>query len=298
METDLAKLLALKFIQRRDAKAEQSPDGAWHPVREYNPETGKCDGPNIPWKMGDLRSHLEGSKTFGNYLVDQDNNVKLFVLDIDLDAVGTWIEHPYLGADSKEANKYFTDDQALNDQRFMEDTKIHQSSPRDDWHNRKHPARPWYKLQLRTLSDLLARAVSKELGIQTAIAYTGNKGLHVYGFTGTMPASQARDGALLALEAAANIYPTGLDVAPHRGKNFYKFTDNDPHSLFTNMTVEVFPKQDSVSHGGYGNLVRLPLGRNLKHAKDPCFFLDTSVHIAGNEIVPHPDPVALLNGDC
>lgn len=293
METDLAKLLSLRFIQRRDAKAEQTSDGAWHPVREFNPETGKNDGPNIPWKMGDLRAHIEGTRTFGNYLADADSNVKLFVLDIDLDATGHWVQWPYLGADSPEANRYFTDDQAVNDERFMNDTVIHESTPREDWHDRKHPGREWYKMQLRSLSDLLNRAITKELGLQTAIAYTGNKGLHVYGFTGTISAVQAREAALLALEYAANIWPYGAEVSAHRGKNFYKFDDGQPHSELSNMTVEVFPKQDIISSGGYGNLVRLPLGRNLKHSKDPCFFIDQTA--GGHVIAPHPDPARLLN---
>ena len=293
--TDLAKLISKKFIQRPDAKAEQSHGGAWHPVRELD-EHGKMTGPNIPWKMGDLRAHLNGTRTFGNYMVDQENNVKLFVLDIDLDDVGTWVQWPYLGADSPEATaKYFTEDQGRNDEAFMNDSIIHESRPREEWHNRKHPARAWYKIQLRHLSDLLKRAIEKELGIQTAIAYTGNKGLHVYGFTGTMPASQAREGALLALEAAALIYPGNTDVQPHKGKNFYKFSDDDPHSKFTNMTVEIFPKQETLSNGGYGNLVRLPLGRNLKHPRDECFFIDTSImRVSSSEIVPHPDPIELL----
>lgn len=296
METDLARLLSLKFIQRPDAKAQQSSDGAWHPVRERDQSTGKMTGPNIPWKMRDLRDHIDGTKTFGNYLVDQENQVKLFVLDLDFEKLGTWVQWPYLGADSPEANRYFTDDMAENDRRFMNDTVIHESTPREDWLNRKHPGRTWYKLQLRETSDLLHRAISKELGIQTAVAYTGNKGLHVYGFTGTVDATQAREGALLALEAAANLWPGSLDVLPVKGKNFYKFFDDSPTSYFNNLSIEIFPKQETLSNGGYGNLVRLPLGKNLKNPKDPCFFIDRDIsRVAGNEIVPHPDPAQLLN---
>jgi len=292
LETDLAKLISRKFLQRPDAKAQQSADGAWHPVREFNKATGKFDGPNIPWKMRDLRDHLEGTKTFGNYMVDQNGNVKLFVLDIDLEKTGTWCEWPDLTLD-----KYHTEDHTLNSERFKADTVIHQSSPREDWLDRRHPGRKWYKIQLREIADLLNRAIQKELGIQTAIAYTGSKGLHVYGFTGTCSASQARTGALLALEAAANLWPGENDIIPVRGKNFYKFTDQDPTSYFNNVSIEVFPKQDAVSHGGYGNLVRLPMGKNLKNPKDPCFFIDTSIlRVSGAEIVPHPDPVSLLNG--
>lgn len=296
METDLARLLSKKFIQRPDAKAEQSSDGAWHPVREFNPETGKYDGPNIPWKMGDLRAHLEGTKTFGNYMVDQDDKVKLFVLDIDLEKTGTWVQWPYLGADSPEAEKYFTQDRAVGDALFMNDTIIHESTPRDDWLDRKHPGRQWYKLQLRMISDLLADAITKELGLPSVVAYTGSKGLHVYGFTGCIDAVQARSGALLALEAAANMWPGDNDILPSKGKNFFKFTNQKPTSYFNNVSIEVFPKQDSLSQGGYGNLVRLPLGRNQKNVKDPCFFIDRSMGVPLNSIVPHPDPVTLLNG--
>lgn len=292
METDLAKLISMKFLQRPDAKAQQEPGGAWHPVREFNPETRKYDGPNIPWKLRDLRDHLEGTKTFGNYMVDQDGNVKLFVLDIDLEKTGTWCEWPDLSLD-----KYNTEDRAANDAAFEADTIVHESSPREDWMDRRHPGRKWYKIQLREVAELLTRAITKELGIQTVTAYTGSKGLHVYGFTGTCSAAQARAGALLSLEAAANLWPGENDIIPVRGKNFYKFTDQDPKSYFNNVSIEVFPKQDSLSQGGYGNLVRLPMGVNLKNPRDKCFFIDTSIlRVDGASIVPHPDPVSLLNG--
>lgn len=289
METDLARLLSLKFIQRPDAKAQQTSDGAWFPVREKD-EHGKMTGPNIGWKMRDLRDHIEGVKTFGNYMVDDKDQVKLFVFDIDLDKTGTWAEWPDLALD-----KYNTTDRAANDAAFEADTIIHQSTPREDWLDRKHPGRKWYKIQLRTVADLLKRGIEKEIGVQTAVAYTGSKGLHVYGFTGTTPASTARAGALLSLEAAANLWPLENDIEPFKGKNFYKFTDTDPHGYFNNVTIEVFPKQENLSQGGYGNLVRLPLGRNMKNPKDQCFFVDTSAYVPSGDIVPHPDPARLLN---
>ena len=59
-----------------------------------------------------------------------------------------------------------------------------------------------------------------------------------------------------------------------------------------NLTVEIFPKQASMKDKDLGNMVRLPLGRNKKNPKDPCFFIDQT--LACTELKPHPDPVHLL----
>lgn len=71
MTDELAKLLATRFIQRRDVKAWQFSGGGYHPER-------------TPVAWGDVRAHLSGKKTLGHYLVDADANCRIFAFDIDL----------------------------------------------------------------------------------------------------------------------------------------------------------------------------------------------------------------------
>lgn len=140
------------------------------------------------------------------------------------------------------------------------------------------------------MAELLSSTIAKELGLQVACAYSGNKGVHVYGFTGTIKSQDARAGALLVMAELGK--KMGGEFVP--GDGHYKFDNEDPVTGFSNLSIEVYPKQDSMEGKSYGNLMRLPLGVNQKNPKDPCFFLDqTAPHTV---LAPHPDPVALLNG--
>ncbi len=116
------------------------------------------------------------------------------------------------------------------------------------------------------MSSLIARAVVSELQLPCAVAYSGGKGVHVYAFTGLISAAEAREGAQIVLDSIGNFHAS-------RGTNFYKWNDEDPVAGYPNLSIEVFPKQDTLSGKDLGNLMRLPLGRNLK-SSDPTFFLD------------------------
>lgn len=279
MATDLSKLdlpglIANKFVARTDVKAVQTTDGKYHPER-------------TKWKMQDFRDHIAGDKTFGHYVSDTEGNVKVIVLDIDLEKTGTWVEYPDM--------TQCPEDPALADAWYEANLKIHESTPREDWKNRKHPGRAWYKTQLRTMAEMLSSGIKHALDIQVACAYSGNKGVHVYGFLPElMPAAEARAGALLAMEYAATSFGRDHAFERFRGVNFYKHSVHDPEHGFDNLSVELYPKQDTMEGKDLGNLVRLPLGKNQKNPKDPCFFLDqTTAHC---ELTPHPDPRALLLG--
>lgn len=247
MSNEVANLLAKKFIARPDVKARQY-DGGYVPVEDKN-------GNRFPWTRQDLLDHLDGKTTYGHYLLSQDSECKLFVFDVDLEKQGVWEE-------------VIDDDHQT----------FHPFDPRAAWQDRSHPGRPFMKRQFREIAHRLGKAIETELEIPWAAAYSGGKGIHVYGFTGLMPAADVRDGALLVLENLTSVQPL-------RGANF--FTDTD----FPNMSIEVFPKQSSLDGKDLGNLCRLPLGRNLKNPKDPTFFLDMTS--AMNEMRPL-DPVYAL----
>lgn len=243
--TALQNLIAKLFIARTDVKAIQASNGAYY-THVSNP--GKQPPAYIPWSRAAIADHLSGRETYGHYLLDKSSESKLFAFDIDLDTSG------------KLPTMSFDD--VLNESDVMDfEQSFEQDNPREAWKNRSHIARSYIKYVLKSLAGHLYGAV-RDIGLPAAVAYTGNKGLHVYGFTGKMPADAVREAALLAAE--------NLDLREYRGHAFYKAYDLPEWDI---LTVEVFPKQDHIPEEGFGNLMRLPLGKNKK-SKDPTFFLD------------------------
>lgn len=260
MTTELATLLAKKFIARRDVKAQQNSRGFYTPVVRKISDT---EQERLPWTMADLEDHIAGRQTFGHYLVDQDDNCKLFAFDIDLNKNLVDNQGNVLWQGSYPEPQHFGDhvDFKGTIQRF---------DPRESWLDRAHPARDWMKYQFHMVAHLLCSTIQKELDIPCAVAYSGAKGIHVYGFTGLIPAAEARMGAEIVLDALAD---RGNPVELLKGKHFFKFANNDPIEGYPNISIEVFPKQDTLDGKDLGNLMRLPLGRNLK-SPDPTFFVD------------------------
>lgn len=265
MSKELSDLIAKRFIARRDVKAIQYADGAWSP---HTNGRIRGQGDRLPWTRADILAHLAGEQTFGHYLLGEDSSCKLFAFDIDLDEnrpeghprgafTGQWVDN--------EGN-------------------LHDFDAREDWKDRRHPGRTWSKYQLKMLGTSLMARITDELGLHCAAAYSGNKGIHVYGFMPQpMPAADAREGAMIVLETLGGWEPS-------RGDNFYRAVDPDPVHSYPNLTIEVFPKQDSLEGKSLGNLMRLPLGRNLK-SKDPTFFIDMTTPMA---VMAPVDPIRAL----
>lgn len=248
LSDDIPTLLAKKFIARQDVKAIQRPDGAWQP----HTTDGRKDSPRLKWTMGDLRKHVAGESTFGHYMLGNDSMCKLFAFDIDLEKnnpandpnfVGTWVDS---------------------------EGQVHAFDARESWLDRRHPSREFQKIHLMMMAYALASTIRTELDIPVAAAYSGNKGLHVYGFTGPMPASDVREASRIVLDLFQH------DMEPTRGENFWRMKNrhDDLTDGLRNLTIEVFPKQDSLDGKDLGNLMRLPLGKNLKNPGDPTFFID------------------------
>jgi hypothetical protein len=129
------------------------------------------------------------------------------------------------------------------------------------------------KLQFKLMANKLARAVFEELSVPVAVSYSGAKGLHVYGFPGLIYCNDAREGARIVLDSLD-------EFKAIRGDTFFEHKEQDPFEGYPNLSIEVFPKQDSLQGKDLGNLMRVPLGRNLKNPKDPTFFVDMAAPIA------------------
>jgi hypothetical protein len=264
LSKEVEDLIAKKFIARSDVKAIQFKNGNWSPHQEFNSATGKHDGPRIPWRRQDLNAHVTGEATYGHYLLDTDSTCKLFAFDIDLEKSGIL---PF--------GENWTDFREVEDLRGA-------------WLDRAHPARDWMKYQFKTIAHRLMRYIGDELDLHTAAAYSGGKGIHVYGFVEDglkIPAEEFREGAVFAMN--------DLNFEAVKGVNFFKSKETDPESGFPNLSLELFPKQGSLDGKDLGNLMRLPLGRNLK-SSDPTFFLDMTTPLADFRPV---DPVWALTTD-
>lgn len=273
MYEELAMLFARRFIQRRDVKAIQL---AFPDKVIYTPDI-KLENPGrygpIGFGMNHLYQHLRGEATYGHYLLDNDSKCRMFAFDIDLEKEGFYLpDYPFQeGMDEKAWEAYVSTPIPFN--------------PRDSWPDRSHAGRAWLKSQMGTLARRFCAAIEKEAGLPCAAAYSGSKGIHVYGFTKQMPAQEVRNAAIYILESMD-------DWTLYRGQSIYQHKIEDPNLGYRNFTVEVFPKQESLDGKDLGNLMRLPLGRNLK-SNDPCFFLDLTTPIG--VMAPHPDPVRLLD---
>jgi len=291
-KVELAKLIALKFIQRRDVKAVQFDrpagpfqPGDWFPDSKIDP-VKRPHSPHFPhgFKLQHLVAHLDGQRTYGHYLLDADSKARVFCFDIDLEKEG----HVQVVPNWEEAPEH-RDDQDLW---FREKSLLEAGNLREIWHDRSQvQARNYLKFQLKSVAQIFAHKV-RDLGIPCAVAHSGNKGVHVYGFTDPQPAADVR--------ALADIVLSDLEdqFEASKGVNFYKHKDPDPMTGFQNLSVEVFPKQTVLeSPDSLGNLVRLPLGKNWKNPKDPTFFLDMTAPLG--VFAPHPDPIKLLtSGEC
>lgn len=155
-QMELIKLLGTRFIQRRDVKSFQSPNGGWYPDKS-------------PMSLQDFKDHLNGTKTLGHYMVDPGTQTcKLFAFDID-------IRKP------NEKEGYIPLD--LNGNPY---------NPREAWLQDGTPQHFELLVQARSIAEGFATRVHSLMSIPVAIAYTGGKGFHVYCFTGTIPADAAR----------------------------------------------------------------------------------------------------------
>ena len=188
MNDELAILFAKRFIQRRDIKAVQlalRDKVIYTPDREMKHLGGH--GP-LGFLMPNLHAHLNGEATYGHYLLDADDQCRMFCFDIDLKQNDDNFTGSYVPMTPYEEG-------AMTEEEWETQNQPIAFNPRVDWLDRAHPGRSWTKMQMGMLARKLVSSIQKELGLACAAAYSGNKGIHVYGFTGPLPAQQVRAAA-------------------------------------------------------------------------------------------------------
>lgn len=242
-KSELPDLLARRLIHRRDVKAQQSTDGAYRPIRS-------------PWTRADLRRHLAGDVTYGHYLVNEAGRCRILAFDIDFDKTVAW--SPNTGPSME-------------------------LSPREIF-GTDHPAAGFLNRYVRGLADGLAwRLHRKYPQLLVLVAFSGSKGIHVYGCFGKETSAKA------ARVVATSVLEGFGCFEPMRGNNFYKHVDQYP-----SLTVEIFPKQEDVGGGKrLGNLLRLPLGINQKTKRRAFFY---RLDAPQEHLIPDDPTVALTLG--
>lgn len=261
---ELVRLIGTKFISRRDVKAVQKPDGSWFPVKDRSTDEF------LPFKMQDFEDHLAGRTTLGHYMLGLDDTCKLFAFDIDL------AKNAGLDPETKEelplTVKNITDDvvspHILEDEHFAApEIPEMVGFPREWYLDDAHEMVPSLRYHLKTMAiGLASRIIRQTEGACThvAIADSGSKGLHVYGFLPEpMPADIARNIAVDVLDSFEGCFEA------FRGVNFYRSTQGYP------LEIEVFPKQTSLEGKQLGNLMSLPLGINQKTGRKKFFITST-----------------------
>jgi len=144
MSEELARLIGHRLIARKDVKALQTPDKGYQRRKRG-------------FTMKNMDEHIEGTRSWGHYLLDTDSTTKIFAFDIDVD---------------KEYRHIVTNE----------------SDPQFE--------RIWFLLQTMA-DGLGARShrITTESGVDctTVLSYGGGKGLHVIGiFKDPLPASASR----------------------------------------------------------------------------------------------------------
>lgn len=257
----VVRLIGQLLVARKDVKAIESPKG-WMPDRPRPPRgTKAADMPCLPMTMEDFRQHLFGKRCMGTYLLDHENRVKFFALDIDLKTDNAlMLNIPDLPAIEQAYATWKDDEEKIVGILDLENTYV--GNLEEALHNPDHVGHRWARLMVRDSCEQISKAVVEQLGLHPLCVITGG-GAHVLVPLGALtPASEARAMASDVMAA------TGMEL--FKGDNFYRPKGNDQ----AGVEIEVFPKQDTIAaSAGFGNLIRLPLGYHAG-AGMRTYFLD------------------------
>lgn len=225
--------------------------------------------------MADFEAHLNGSKTMGHYMMNEEDECKLFAFDIDI------LDFQRFDGSHEECDAATAVGDVDKTHKHPWMVKGVAYNLREEW--LKGPESPFHErltTQLRCMAEGLALRINRTLKISVAISNSGGKGLHVYGFTGLMPGEVLRKFALEVLDS--------FGFVPTKGNNFFM----QPHD-YKALEIEIFPKQGSLEGKDLGNLMKLPLGVNRKTGIRSEFI---SCRVGYNALQAM-DPVRALEGD-
>jgi hypothetical protein len=228
---EAASLMGKLFVHRRDRKAVFRPDhkGVWH-----------WTALEEPFKMGDFREHLTGEHCLGTYLLNDDSTVKFLAFDLDLAKEAKYLEIYDVDVIEKMTNE------GVDWDRYGTDLGVHVGNLEAALHDVSNPAHRWARTTLLNAIRNVNRAIQTKLQLPAMTVITGG-GAHVFvPFPEPMPAIDARSAGIEVV--------TDLPSVVKVNGQFFNY------GAMSEMTIEVFPKQDSMDGKTFGNLIRLPFG--------------------------------------
>jgi hypothetical protein len=258
-ELAVAKLVGKRFIARKDVMAIQGATGAYRPTLCNCSYPQKCElHKPEPFTVEAIIDHLRGRRTYGHYMSDPaTQKTKLCAFDLDVVKEPTVIKGQLC------------------------------ESPRDAIADPRHPLHYEIMKQLKFLADGLAVRLERfsrtaDTPVTTAIAFSGSKGVHVYGwFEAPILVKYARYLAQQTLDGYQCF-------TLKKGKNTWQHMEH-----YEAVEIEVFPKQDHINVDGFGNLMRLPLGQNRKTG-GRGFFMKVTPHDSNDFTFMPVDPIEVL----
>jgi hypothetical protein len=255
-----AKLMGTLLIARRDVKAIET-SGGWIPDREQcdkHDASRRCancnDAPSRPFKISDFHQHLLGQRCMGTYLLDENDRVKFFALDFDLQKEGAewWLVHE---PDDPDA---WTGSDPMGE---VDLDATQTGNLEAALHDPLHSGHRWARILIYDTLVAFRQIINDQLGLPVLPVVTGGGAHLLVPFGNAIPAREARDIAKVVMDASGwkNVKGDGV---------FWR-------AASPSLEIEVFPKQDALSKSGasFGNLIRLPLGWH-RGAQVRTYFLD------------------------
>jgi hypothetical protein len=244
----LARLIGGLMISRKDAKAVEVGPNDWRPDRS--------GGKLLKYSVADFRQHLLGNRCLGAYLLDSESRVRCIVFDVDLVKKKGFCLRIRSIDEIERMNA-----RGLYDGRVDPDFFV--GNLEEALHDESHESHLWALTILMEVSRNIADAVRSVLGLGVLSVMTGG-GVHVIvPLPELMPAADARimgDAVMAQVDGLA------------QSSSFLYVQKSYLEDKPSSVTVEVFPKQSSVRDGGFGNLVRLPLGLHAGSQVRTFFF--------------------------
>ena len=228
---EAASLMGKLFIQQRARKAVFRPDhkGKWH-----------WTAINEKYTMDDFVNHLTGTHCLGTYLCDENALVKFLAFDLDLAKESKYLEVydvPQIDALTEAGADWDGYGTSLG---------VGTGDLEAALHDPDSLAYRWARIELLTAMRAINAAVKEKLELRTLSVVTGG-GAHVLV---PLPEPMAAiDVRSAGIEIASSLYS-----ARQRNDIFFDYGGNNE------LTIEIFPKQDSMEGKEYGNLIRLPFG--------------------------------------
>jgi hypothetical protein len=249
---ETANKLAKLFIARRDVKAIQraTHDGEWMCVKK-------------PLDLDDFKKHLfDKDNCLGTYLLDKKSRVKFVAFDIDLTGSGPYFVIRDIDANDDDAMVALEAEYAAAGEMDLD----YRVGPWEaTLHDPQNEGFRWVRSHLRVLIESLCDRVEAQLGLPAMPVVTGG-GAHVLvPFGERIPAADGRAAAHGVMASIAASEPSSLPFW-RTSENFYSNAptaerDEQKRLIGETITIEVFPKQDSLpSPDSFGNLIRLPFG--------------------------------------